>query len=124
MEIEVLGKRLDTYRDKRGRIVNVPDELRLEVLTAWEHWTGKSADFYRALGSSYKGMGAMIGKAKKLRREGHFPAVEFKEVKVSESVVTGGGLAGCNVIEVNWENGRVIRFGLVEQLIDFLKKAA
>lgn len=125
MDIEILGKKLDTYRNKRGRIVNVPDELRLEVLSAWEQWKGPSADFYRALGCSYKGMGSMIGKAKKLRREGHFPVEEFKELKVVGSEVQqAGSLVGCNVIEVSWENGRLIRFGQVEQLIDFLKKAA
>ena len=41
MDMEVLGKKLDTYRDKRGRIVHVSDELRLEVLSAWEQWKGK-----------------------------------------------------------------------------------
>jgi len=124
MDIEVLKKKLDTYRDKRDRIVNVPDELRMEVLSAWEQWKGPAGDFYRAIGSSHKGMNAMIGKAKKLRREGHFPVQEFKEVKV----VDGGGaavsnLSGCNVIELA-ENGRIIRFGQVELLIEFLKKAA
>jgi hypothetical protein len=125
MDIEVLGKKLDTYRNKRGRIVNVPDELRMEVLLAWENWKGPAADFYRALGGSYKGMGAMIGKAKKLRREGHFPAEDFKEVKIADgSGVAVSNLSGCNAIELAWENGRIIRFGQVEQLIDFLKKAA
>ena len=125
MDMEVLGKKLDTYRNKRGRVVNVPDELRLEVLSAWEQWKGPAADFYRALGCSYKGMGSMIGKAKKLRREGHFPAEEFKEVKIAEGSSNAvSNLSGCNVIELAWENGRIIRFGQVEQLIDFLKKAA
>jgi hypothetical protein len=124
MDMEVLGKKLDTYRNKRGQIVNVPDELRLEVLSAWEQWKGPAAEFYRALGSSYKGMAAMIGKAKKLRREGHFPVDEFKEVKVAEGFGAGvGNLSGCNVIELA-ENGRIIRFGQVELLIEYLKKAA
>ena len=125
MDIEVLGKKLDTYRNKRGRVVNVPDELRMEVLSAWEQWKGPAADFYRALGCSYKGMGSMIGKAKKLRREGHFPAEEFKEVKIADGGTAAvSNLSGCNAIELDWENGRIIRFGQVEQLIDFLKKAA
>jgi hypothetical protein len=124
MDMEILSKKLDTYRDKRGRIVNVPDELRMEVLSAWEQWKGPAADFYRELGCSYKGMGSMIGKAKKLKREGHFPSVEFKEVKLADGGVASSTLIGCNVIELSWENGRLIRFGQVEQLIDFLKKAA
>ena len=67
----------------------------------------------------------MIGKAKKLRREGHFPVQEFKEVKIADGGDAAiGSLSGCNAIEVSWENGRIIRFGQVEQLIEFLKKAA
>lgn len=125
MDLEILKRKLDTYRNSRGRIVNVPDELRMEVLSAWEQWKGKAADFYRVLGCSYKGMGSMIGKAKRLRRAGHFAAEEFKEIKIADaSAAQVGSLTGCNVIEVSWENGRLIRFGQVEQLIDFLKKAA
>ena len=122
MDMEVLKKKLDTYRNKRGRIVNVPDELRLEVLTAWEQWKGPAADFYKALGSSYKGMGSMIGKAKRLRREGHFPVEEFKEIKVESlelsKIGPGAGL------EVVWDNGKLIRFQQVDQLVEFLKKVA
>jgi hypothetical protein len=122
VDLEVLKKKLDTYRNKRGRIVNVPDELRMEVLLAWEHWKGPAADFYRALGGSYKGMGSMIGKAKRLRREGHFPLEEFKEIKI-EQVAPIGDESGLCKIELNWEGKQVIRFALVDQLIDFLKKA-
>ena len=119
VDIEVLSKKLDTYRNKRGRIVNVPDELRMEVLLAWEQWKGPASDFYRALGGSYKGMGAMIGKAKKLRREGHFPVEAFKEVRINDGVASA---IPCSGIEVQIPSGRLIRFQAVDQLIDFLKK--
>lgn len=122
MDMEVLKKKLDTYRNKRGRIVNVPDELRLEVLAGWEQWKGPAADFYTALGSSYKGMGSMIGKAKRLRREGHFPVEEFKEIKVADS---GPPIIGpCAGLEIVWDNGKLIRFSQVDQLVEFLKKVA
>lgn len=121
MDLEVLKKKLDTYRNKRGRIVNVPDELRMEILSAWEQWKGPAADFYRMLGSSYKGMGSMIGKAKRLKREGYFPTEEFKEVKVTDEMTVVGGPCG---IEVVWDQGKIIRFSQVDHLIDFLKKVA
>lgn len=92
----------------------------MEILLAWEEWKGPSQKFYHAIGVSAKGMASIIGKAKKLRREGHFPAEEFKEIKVTEE----SGLKGCDVIELNWEKGRLIRFGQVDQLVDFLKKVA
>ena len=91
----------------------------------WEQWKGPIKDFYKAIGVSREGMASIIGKAKKMRREGHFPASDFKEVKVAEiPTSSGSGFSGCNVIELAWENGRLIRFGQVEQLIDFLKKVA
>ena len=96
----------------------------MEILVSWEQHKGPMFEFYRALGVSAKGMASIIGRAKKLRREGHFPAEEFKELKLADGPTSGfSSLMGCNVIELSWEGGKLIRFGQVEQLIDFLKKA-
>lgn len=122
VDLEVLKKKLDTYRNKRGRITNVPDELRMEVLVAWEQWKGKASDFYRELGSSYKGMGSMIGKAKRLRREGHFPIAEFKEIKIESVPAKDEYPGGLCRIEVVWNGREVIRFALVDELVEFLTK--
>jgi predicted protein tyrosine phosphatase len=95
----------------------------MEILTAWEQWIGLSKDFYRAIGVSQTGMASIIGRAKKLRREGHFPAEEFKEIKIGDVNQTGD-TGTCGGIEMTWESGKVIRFYQVDQLIDFLKKVA
>jgi hypothetical protein len=125
MDIEILKKRISTFRGADGKVRITDDTLFMEILLAWEQWKGPMNEFYRTLGSSKSGMAAIIGKAKKMRREGHFPVEEFKEIKIAEgSEVQGSSLVGCNVIEVSWEKDRLIRFGQVEQLIDFLKKAA
>jgi hypothetical protein len=125
MDLEILKKKLSTYRGEGGRIRNVPDELLLEVLSAWETWTGTTQGFYTAIGVSAKGMASMMGRAKKLRREGKFPASEFKEI--TDAVLGGSqvtsGFTGQG-IELSWDQGKVIRFPQVEQLIDFLKKVA
>lgn len=120
MELEVLKKKLSTFRGEGGRITGVNDDLLLEILHAWEQWTGPAMHFYKAIGSSQKGMASMIGKAKKLKREGH--CLPFEEVKVE-------GLTGptptsiiCD-IEVQDKN-KVIRFRKVDLLIEYLKKAA
>lgn len=55
-------------------------------------------------------------------REGGFPASEFSEV-TADSLLPQG-VAPCSGIELTWEQGKVIRFPQVEQLIDFLKKVA
>jgi len=125
MDAEILKKKISTYRGEGGRLRITEDALYMEILSVWEQWKGPIKEFYRAIGVSKTGMAGIIGKAKKMRREGHFPAGDFKEVKIADSGTSVvGNLSGCNVIEVSWENGRLIRFGQVEQLIDFLKKAA
>lgn len=115
MDLEVLRKKISTFRGEAGRVRITDDHLLLEILSEWEKWTGAADGFYKAIGVSAKGMGSIIGRAKKLRREG-FPAQDFKEIKVSEPSPCG--------IEIAWDQGRLIRFQQVDQLIDFLKKVA
>lgn len=125
LDMEVLKKKISTFRGSNGRVSISDNGLLMEILVAWEQHKGPMLEFYRALGVSAKGMASIIGRAKRLRREGHFPVEEFKEVKIADGGLTQvSSLSGCNVIELSWENGRLIRFGQVEQLIDFLKKAA
>ena len=69
-------------------------------------------------------MASIIGRAKKLRRDGHFPAEEFKEIKVESSDGSAPGTGPCQGIELCWDQGKVIRFLQVDQLVDFLKKVA
>jgi hypothetical protein len=47
---------------------------------------------------------------------------DFKEVNI-ESML-GPSPSAIVGIEVTWDNGKVIRFPSVDQLIDFLKKVA
>ena len=124
MDLEVLKKKISTFRGDGGRVRITEDDLLMEILRAWEQWTGPTSGFYTSIGVSQKGMASIIGKAKKLRREGHFPAEEFKEIKVdSPPLSTGFGGGPCG-IEMSWDNGKVIRFSEVSQLVDFLKKVA
>jgi hypothetical protein len=101
MDIEVLKKKISTFRGEGGRVRITDDALLMEILMAWEQWKGPIKKFYQAIGISHAGMASIMGKAKKLRREGHFPVEEFKEVKLSDGGSSEGGiLSGCNVIEL------------------------
>lgn len=122
MDMEVLRKRISTFRGDGGRVRITDDQLYMEILMAWEQWKGSSKEFYSAIGVSKTGMAGIIGKAKRMRREGHFPVEEFKEIKVADTGVSGNG--PCLGVEIVWEKGKLIRFQQVEQLIDFLKKVA
>jgi hypothetical protein len=123
MDLEVLKKKISTFRGEGGRVTKVSDELLIEILLAWEQWSGPMKGFYAGIGVSKEKMASMLGKAKRLKREG-FPTDGFKEIKVSGITAEAGQLLPCRGIEVAWENGKLIRFSQVEQLIDFLKKVA
>jgi hypothetical protein len=123
VDMAVLQKKISTFKTEKGRLTKVSDELLMEILVAWEEWTGSKNAFYKALGVSHTKMAKVIGKAKKLKREGHFPIEEFKEIKVGGGGSVSG-LAPCSGVEVTWDGGKLIRFAAVDQLIDFLKKVA
>ena len=127
MDLEILKKKISTFRGDGGRLRFTDDGLLMEILAAWEQWKGPSKDFYRAIGVSAKGMASAIGKAKKLRREGYFPASDFKEVRVDDGGAgtgSGSGLGPCSGIELGLADGKVIRFPAVDPLLEYLKKAA
>ena len=123
MDLEILNKKVSSYRDDGGRVRKVSDELLIEILEAWEQWTGPAKGFYSALGVSAKGISSIIGKAKKLKREG-FPTGDFKEIQVEHSSSPSGQPGPCTGIELYWDQGKVIRFPEVDQLVEFLKKVA
>lgn len=125
MDLEILRKKVSTYKGEAGRLRRIPDELALEILSAWEAWTGPMSGFYSALGVSQKKMAKIMGKAKKLKREGRAPVSDFAEVTSQVLGVQAGspGFTGQG-IELQWDQGKVIRFPDVSLLIDFLKKAA
>ena len=116
-----MKRKISTFRTEGGHLKKVSDELLMEILQVWEGWTGPGKGFYSAIGVDRRKMASLLGKAKRLKREGHFPVEEFKEIKVESSGVIPGSPCG---IEVCWDSGKIIRFSQVEQLVDFLKKVA
>ena len=125
MDLEILRKKVSTYKGEAGRLRKIPDELALDILNAWEAWTGPMNGFYSSLGVSQRKMAKIMGKAKRLKREGRAPMAEFAEVTSQVLGVgsNGPGFTGQG-IELLWDQGKVIRFPEVSQLIDFLKRAA
>lgn len=120
MDNSVLKKRLSTFRSKEGYLVGVSPDVLHELLRAWEGWVGKPKDFYSSIGVSSNQIAFLLGKAKKMAREGKFPAEEFKEIQLPGVAPSSGGCA----IELAWADGKLIRFAQVDLLVEFLKKAA
>ena len=124
MDNAILKKRLSTFRTDSGKLKNVSDDLLIDILRAWEQWPGSAKDFYSSLGSTHRQMAKLMGRAKKLHREGRFPESEFKEIRVESGGVSGVPAEPCQGIELSWESGKLIRFVRVDELVDFLKKVA
>jgi hypothetical protein len=124
MDNVTLKKKLSSYVSDKGYLKGVSDDILYELLVAWENWTGTSSDFYRSLGFSFRQMAGLIGRAKRLKREGHFGSGEFKAVQVEGVTSSAEVLGPCPAVEIVWTNGQVIRFAGVDYLVDFLKKSA
>ncbi len=120
MDLIILKKRLSTFRTEGGQVRGVSTEVLLDILKAWEEWTGKPGELYKGLGVCRQSFSNMIKKAKQLTRDG--AVSDFKEVNI-ESIL-GQAPGGIVAIEVTWDSGKIIRFPNVDQLIDFLKKVA
>lgn len=116
----VLRKRLSSFRTENGRLTKINDDLLVDILRAWEGWTGTAKEFYQSLGLKKDQLAPMIKKAKKLAKSGAYGSGEFKEIKLDSLVGASSGMP----IEISWDKGRVIRFSQVETLVDFLKKVA
>ena len=126
MDLTILKKKISSYRTAKGSLTKVPDELAMEILYEWEQWSGPANGFYQAISINPKKMAGLLGRAKRLKREG-FGVSEFKELEVESGAnVTGNVLLllPCNGAEVVWHDGRVIRFSQIDLLLEFLKKAA
>lgn len=120
MDTEVLKKKISSFKTKGGYLKNVSDDLLMEILKSWEQWEGSSRSFYTAIGTDYRKMASLMGRAKRLKQEGYM-ANEFQEIKVGPPPMA----SNINyVVELVWDSGKIIRFGGVDLAIDFLKKAA
>ncbi len=124
MDHNILKKKLNTFKTSKGKLTQVSNDVVLEVLRAWEEWPGSAADLYRAIGLSKMQLVTMIQKAKRLVKSGAVIETDFKEVKLDQLALGGLAASGSGCIELIWDNGKLIRFSQVEQLIEFLKKVA
>ncbi len=125
MDLEILKKKISSYKTDGGHLRKVSDEVLIEMLEAWEQWIGPAKSFASAIGVNRNAVPKLIGKAKKLKREG-FPLEGFKEIKIEDgpSTLPSFQSGPCSGIEILWDNGKLIRFQQIEQLVDFLKKVA
>jgi len=125
MELQTIKKKLSSFVTDGGYLKNIPDDLLGEILHAWEEWTAPSKEFYAGVGFSQRKMASLIGKAKKLKREGHFGNGNFKELKAPVDIEPSPthSSVNCHYVEVQTSKGQLIRFPKLSQLMEYLEKA-
>ena len=124
MDNVTLKRKLSTFVTEGGYLKNVSEDVLYEVLIAWENWTGSSKEFYRSLGYTYNQLAWIIGKAKRMKREGRFGEGDFKQVSVDVSSISETFSSNGARIELVLQSDKIIRFAQVDDLVDFLKKSA
>jgi hypothetical protein len=131
MELVILKKKIDGYRDSGGSIKNVPPELLLELRQSWEHYTGSVEQFRFELGVKIGTLRKLLVESKKLN---HVIASSgavglsmegVNEVSDSAQSHLYENNTSVNGLELTFDNGsKVIRFPSVDLLIEFMRKSA
>jgi hypothetical protein len=119
----ILKKRLNTCRSSTGRLSNIPDDLVVDIVKAWERWPGTAKSFYSSLGIKKQQMANIIKIGKRLFREGKEMLGSFNPVPTQSSSVTTSNTNKVPII-VSWDKKKNIRFYQVNHLVEFLKKCA
>ncbi len=81
MENSVIRKRLNTFRNSKGKLQRVGSEVVMEVLRAWKGWAGCSVEFCREVGLKKVQLATLMRAGKKLVKFGRVTKAEFKEIQ-------------------------------------------
>lgn len=131
MDLMVLKKKIDGYRDGGGSIKNVPPELLLELRQTWEHYTGNAEQFRSELGIRTGTLRNLLIESKKLNHViASAGAVGLalegsNSLSSSEQSESNENEQSRQPLELAFDNGsKVIRFPSVDLLVEFLRKSA
>jgi hypothetical protein len=131
MEMAILKKKIDGYRDSAGSIKNVSPELLLELRQTWEHYTGSLDQFRSELGMRAGTLRNLLKESKKLNHVLASAGAVGLDVQSGDGASDPtqphlvGNEASSNTLILTFDNGsKTIRFPNVDLLIDFMRKAA
>jgi len=132
MEMAILKKKIDGYRDSAGSIKNVPPELLLELRQTWEQYSGSPDQFRSELGVRAGTLRNLLKASKKLNHVLASAGAVGLAMGGDEEGALGqspthseeNGVSN-NVLILTFDNGsKTIHFPNVDLLIDFMRKAA
>jgi len=118
-ENTILKKRLNTFKNAKGALYGLSDDLIIDLVKAWERWPGTAKSFYQSIGIKKQQMGFIIKKGKQLFKDGKEKLGPFIPVEIKPST-------DCPKAPMilNLDRKKSIRFYQVDHLVEFLKKAA
>jgi hypothetical protein len=126
MDLVILKKKIDGYRDTAGCIRNVPPELLLELRQAWEHYTGSPEQFRSELGVRTGTLRNLLIESRKLNHviaSAGAVGLAIEGSAPEQTHSSGNELSGSS-LELSFDNGsKVIRFPSVDVLIEFMRKS-
>ena len=130
MDLLILKKKIDGYRDSGGSIKNVPPELLLELRQTWEQYAGTSEQFRSELGIRIGTLRKLLVESKKLNHViASAGAVGLAVESGSEEgtpvqAESDKNAVSGNTLELVFDHGsKLIRFSSVDLLIDFMRKS-
>ena len=126
MDLMILRKKIDGFRQSNGTIREVSPEVLWELRQAWEHFTGPIEQFRSKLGVKKGTLRILLISAKKLNHAmASADRVLLQEQAVNPVEAAGASQVNVSGPELIYDKGeKVIRFPDVNSLIDFLKRAA
>jgi len=68
MDFSIIRKKLTSYRKPNGDFRNLSGEMLVEVLKAWENYSGPFETFSRDIGVRKSQLGPIIHKARKVMK--------------------------------------------------------
>jgi hypothetical protein len=117
-----LKKRLNVCRTSTGRLYQIPDDLVIDIVKAWERWPGTAKSFYQSLGIKKEQLGCIMKKGKRLFKEGKEKLGPFVPVDIKNPAAINTNQKDPIILSL--DKKKTIRFYQVGQLVEFLKKCA
>jgi hypothetical protein len=128
MDLVILKKKIDGYRNSGGSIKNVPPELLLELRASWEYYPGTAEQFRSEIGVKTGTLRNLLVESKKLNHviaSAEAVGVALEGGGESAPYASEKSEASATMLELSFDNGtKVIRFPSVDLLIDFMRKSA
>ena len=132
VDLMVLKKKIDGYRDSAGSIKNMHPELLIELRQTWENYSGSSEQFRSELGVKIGTLRKLLTESKKLNHV--IASATAVALAIGGGTEEEGSIGAAHsegdgtlprTVDLSFDHGsKVIHFPSVDLLIDFMRRSA